>query len=501
MCDSEAERDTAMLCVTALADLEYEYLEIGLPNPNPVTRAEAELDLIAACERQIGYLHAMQTRAIARFAKLRPGKGGNSVCEFAADEIGLAAGWTRALAGHRLHLTFALTERLPGTLAALERGEVDLRGAERLAELTKPLTPELTRQVEAAVLPGAAEQNANQLACAARKIIATLDPDGLKERHQARKEDRRVDVQPSDDAMAWLHAYLPAADAAHIDHMLDHYADAAATPDDQRTDQQRRTDVFVDLLLNRHSHRGSTSTSTGAAGNGSTSNGSTSNGGNGGNDAGGNDAGGHGGHGGNGAAGHDGNGVGGTCGGGTSGGGTNRRTGGTVVHVTMPATMLMGLDEQAGELAGYGPIPADVARMLAADATWKRLLHDPISGQLLDFGRSTYRPPAGLADFVRARDHHCIFPGCARPADACDIDHRIRYPEGTTCEENLGCLCRHHHRAKHEGGWTVELRDGVYVWTSPAGFQYQRTIEPIAEPQPPPEPPPPAPAVNEPPPF
>jgi len=82
----------------------------------------------------------------------------------------------------------------------------------------------------------------------------------------------------------------------------------------------------------------------------------------------------------------------------------------------MPATMLMGLDEQAGVLAGYGPIPAQAARELAGDATWRRLLTDPLSGQLLDLGRTTYRPSAALAEFVRARDHRCLFPGVRHEA-------------------------------------------------------------------------------------
>jgi hypothetical protein len=35
------------------------------------------------------------------------------------------------------------------------------------------------------------------------------------------------------------------------------------------------------------------------------------------------------------------------------------------LQVTVPATMLMRVDDQPGELAGYGPITADVARELA----------------------------------------------------------------------------------------------------------------------------------------
>jgi hypothetical protein len=303
--------------------------------------------------------------------------------------------------------------------------------------LTDPLPPDVARQVEAAVLPDAAGQNTSELARATRKAIARLDPDGAEQRHATRKRDRRVELIPLDDAMAELRAYLPATDATRIHRTLSSYARAAA-PDDQRTMDQRRADAFTDLLLNRIGSGGDA----GAGGGGR-------------------------------------NGDGHGAGGGTGG----RRNGGVVVQVTMPATMLMGLDQQPGELAGYGPIPAETARMLAADATWRRLLTDPASGVLLDYGRSTYRPPAALAEFVRARDHRCIFPGCSRPADACDIDHRNPYPDGPTSAENLGCLCRHHHRLKHESGWSLDRVNGVYVWTTPTGTEYTSKPEPIAQPQ------------------
>jgi hypothetical protein len=48
---------------------------------------------------------------------------------------------------------------------------------------------------------------------------------------------------------------------------------------------------------------------------------------------------------------------------------------------------------EPAELAGYGPIPAAMAREIVA-ATWHRLLIDPASGALLDYGATTYRPSA-----------------------------------------------------------------------------------------------------------
>ncbi|MQA86404.1 MAG: DUF222 domain-containing protein [Streptosporangiales bacterium] len=143
------------------------------------------------------------------------------------------------------------------------------------------------------------------------------------------------------------------------------------------------------------------------------------------------------------------------------------------VQVTVGAGTLLGLDNRPGELAGYGPIPAQMARELAACGTWRRLLTDPATGALLDYGRTAYRPPAALAEFVRARDVTCRFPGCRQPAWRSDLDHVIPYPHGPTAAENLGPLCRRHHDLKQQPGWNVRRDpDGSYTWTSPTGHTY-----------------------------
>ena len=145
------------------------------------------------------------------------------------------------------------------------------------------------------------------------------------------------------------------------------------------------------------------------------------------------------------------------------------------VHVTVPITMLMGLDESPGELRGYGPIPAALAREIAADGTWKRLLTDPESGTLLDHGRTTYRPPTALADHIRARDVECRSPICRRTATDADLDHTIAWNDGgTTCEHNLHAGCRHDHRLKtHAPDWTViQHPDGTITYVTPTGHTY-----------------------------
>ena len=118
----------------------------------------------------------------------------------------------------------------------------------------------------------------------------------------------------------------------------------------------------------------------------------------------------------------------------------------------------------------------------------RQVVTDPADGSLLDYGRRTYRPPVGLDDHVRARDVTCRFPGCQQPARRCDLDHTEAYPAGPTSQDNLGALCRHHHRLKHETDWTLRQHQGTFTWTSPTGRTYTRAPEPITDP--PDDPPP-----------
>ena len=134
---------------------------------------------------------------------------------------------------------------------------------------------------------------------------------------------------------------------------------------------------------------------------------------------------------------------------------------------------LLGLADNPAELLGYGPIPAALVRDRAADAEWRRLVVDPVTGYLLDYGDKIYRPPAELKDYLIARDRSCRFPGCNTRATVCDIDHNIPAPRGDTSARNCCCLCRRHHRLKTFAGWTVVLEpDGSCLWTSPCGRQF-----------------------------
>jgi hypothetical protein len=144
------------------------------------------------------------------------------------------------------------------------------------------------------------------------------------------------------------------------------------------------------------------------------------------------------------------------------------------VNVTIDLPTLLGLAENPGQLAGYGPIPASVARELASDGRWKRFITEPQTGNLLDFGRESYEPPQQLKDFLIARDRTCRFPGCRRSALLSDLDHAESWDTGgRTSAENIGALCRRHHRLKTHDGWSIEsFPDGSCTWRSPLGKEF-----------------------------
>ena len=122
------------------------------------------------------------------------------------------------------------------------------------------------------------------------------------------------------------------------------------------------------------------------------------------------------------------------------------------------------------ELAGHGPLSPHHAADLCGHAQRIDLTAPPPS--------RGYRPAPGLARWVRARDRHCRFPGCRRPAMQCDLDHVIPHPAGPTSESNLAALCRYHHRLKTHTGWTVRMHpDATLQWTSPRGHIFHTSLD------------------------
>lgn len=147
------------------------------------------------------------------------------------------------------------------------------------------------------------------------------------------------------------------------------------------------------------------------------------------------------------------------------------------VVVTVPLTTLAGLDSRTGDLAGYGPVHAELARKIAREQTddeWIGVVTDPDTGEPLHVVKLRRRPSARQRRMIRALLPHCSFPGCRMPSRDCDIDHTVDYADGgPTTVRNQVPLCRRHHLAKHRGRWRYHRLDRATVeWTSPLGRRY-----------------------------
>ncbi|HET6562140.1 MAG TPA: HNH endonuclease signature motif containing protein, partial [Marmoricola sp.] len=90
-----------------------------------------------------------------------------------------------------------------------------------------------------------------------------------------------------------------------------------------------------------------------------------------------------------------------------------------------------------------------------------------------------YEAPDRLRDQVDEREDCCRFPWCGRQGRF-DLDHIVPYvpmdeggPPGQTSTENLGKLCRFHHRVKAHSDWDYRREpDGSLIWSSPLGRSY-----------------------------
>ncbi len=153
-----------------------------------------------------------------------------------------------------------------------------------------------------------------------------------------------------------------------------------------------------------------------------------------------------------------------------------------VVHLTVDLDTLAGLADHAGDLDGFAPVIADVARQVAdqqPDAEWRYTVTDTESGEALHTGITRRRPTATQRRHVESRSRACVFPGCRMPAGDCDIDHRTPWAEGgPTTPSNLAPLCRPDHLLKHSGWWLQRIVGGRYQWTSPLGHTYNTGPDP-----------------------
>ena len=356
----------------------------------------------------------------------------------------------------------------PSLADAWAAGALDARKVDVILAEATHAAPDAVRSVVTDAVARAGELTAPQLTRHLRAAVIATNPEAAEARRRVERDRRCVELTLAPDAMARLIAYLPAADATAAFTAIDALAGHAGVDGDTRTVDQRRADAFTDVftsILDRQSTPDGTP--------------------------------------------------------------LPRRHGQrAAVQVTVAATTLLGLDDHPATLGSYGPVPAQVARELAQDGTWRRVLTDPQTGQVRALGTDTYRPGADLTRTVQARDVTCTFPGCRQPATRSELDHRTPYdhqrppdpqrladgslsgpdadPGAQTSLANLHALCKHHHQAKTKGWWKVtwDPTTGISTWTDRHGLTYARHPARV---QAPPDalahraPPPPTPDVGDPP--
>jgi len=420
------------------------YLTLGeLIEINPLSLSSAgRIDYLSALDRQESWICALKQEALVAIAgEYADEDGGVFGCvdDEEREDVATALRLSPTTAQSRIDVARVLIGHLPNTISALSTGEISVAHATVIARETATaikngLSPESVFRVEQTALAHAEFHTPGQVASKVKTAIAKLAPEDFEELVDRARDSRRVTFYPEADGMATVIAILPAEDAQTVMKSIEAYI-VKRNQEEEACQCDGLAGISKDCL--HHSHEGAAEWSMLSAdmkrADALTAIASQ-------------------------ALAALANDV-----------QPHRRP--ITISVAIDLQTLIGLAENPGQLAGYGAIPASVARRLAADGNWQRFVSDPTTGNLLDFGREKYTPPQELVDYLLARDRICRFPGCRRTGQGSDIDHAQSWETGgETNPANLGLLCRRHHRMKTHGGWSLESNpDGSCLWKSPKG--------------------------------
>ncbi|MFZ4123573.1 MAG: DUF222 domain-containing protein [Candidatus Planktophila sp.] len=441
--------------------------------------APARIDYLAALERQMSWLQAMMQRAIVAVAGEEGSKSDDiftGVDDAEREDVATALRMSTGTAQIRIDVARTLVNHLPNVCSALAMGEISPAHAtviarESASAIRDGMGPAHIYSIEQSALAYAEFHTPTQVANKVRTTIAKLAPEPFEEIAERARDTRRVSCFREVDGLSTIVAILPAEDAQIVMKAIENFIHAqvanesislgvqnvdgasrlksasskstahGALESTGASESSRASDLNSDSEVPPGQHRSMDMKRADALTSIATWSLQQS----------------------------------------TVDVKLHRRP--VTVNVTIDLPTLLGLAENPGQLAGYGAIPASVARALASDGKWQRFITDPQTGTLLDYGRESYEPPQALVDFLIARDRTCRFPGCRQSAARADLDHAQSWESGgETSAANLGALCRRHHRLKTHGGWKLDSHsDGSCTWTSPLGKIYEVPVRPMLE--------------------
>lgn len=337
-----------------------------------------------------------------------------------AAEVAAGLRISQQAAAARVRYARTLRERLPETGEAFFAGFLSYTGFTTIVYHTDRVAdPEILREVDwqiAVQVSRWTEMTKGKLAAEVDRIVTAVDADAVRRRRE-RQQQREVWIGHPDEGVTEIGGYLHSTDAKAIDARLNALA-ATVCPHDTRSREQRRADALGALAAGAERLACD-------------------------------------------------------CGNEDCAAGARPASQPVVIHVVAEQATLAGCSQNPASVIGAdGLITAELLAELAKTAKLVPLHHPGQAGP-----EPGYRPSKALADFVRARDLTCRFPGCDVPATRCDIDHVLPYSKGgPTHASNLSCKCRLHHLAKTFRGWQDrQLPDGTLIWTAPTGHTYVTT--------------------------
>jgi len=169
--------------------------------------------------------------------------------EGAAYEMRASLHLTRRAADVELSFALDLRDRLPAVAAAFSSGAIDQRRARTIVWQTTHLDEDTARAVAERIIDDAPHLTTGQLIARIRRLAISVDPDTADRRYERAVEERRVVLEPGDDGTANLYAMdLPPDRAIAARAHLDRLARSLRRPGEERTMDQLRADVYLDLL-------------------------------------------------------------------------------------------------------------------------------------------------------------------------------------------------------------------------------------------------------------
>jgi len=326
--------------------------------------------------------------------------------EFAADGAVSVIAWLKwkcklsgGAAAERLEIAHQL-EKLPKTEAAFANGDIGYQHVALMARTAEHVGAAAVRKAEPSLLQAAQTMDPGQFTGVAKHFEHRVDAEGaLNEANRAHAR-RYLHLSEPQDGMVRIDGLLDAEGGATIKTALQPFMQPIK--DDERSFGQRQHDALIELCRQGAGKR--------------------------------------------------------------EGAGGKRDGAGPRPQLIIRASLdtLAGLSgAPAGELEGGGTVPAATVQRYACDSAISRLIG---RGELEhELSHATRTIPPSTRRALEARDRHCVFSGCDRRPSWCDGHHLVWWTRGgPTTLANLGLLCRPHHRLVHEGGWTLERRDGRF---------------------------------------